>query len=1022
MVTKKCVLRLATVCGLAMLLIAPSGAGERHGLGREGSLDAPKAPGRPAPALSFDVVPTVFFVRDGGGLKQILTVNVDNSGAPTAGKLSLRLDGRALSFPLNAIAQGKSAFTVAVPEAAKPVRAAFTIKAGGLTVSKKIALKPQRKWTVDLFHHSHTDIGYTELQSRVGQNHLEYLDSVIDYCRQTDGYPDDAKFRWNIEVSWALEYYRALRPEAKFKELVDLIKAGRVELSGLQLNLSDCFAHEEVIRAVENPVALGRRYGFDVLAAMNDDVTGFGWALPQIFAQNGVRYFATGINETRSRAPLRRPNPFWWESPDGSRVLQWNGEHYLFANYDLLLHEPLGKSSPKVGDYLAKLEARGDYPYDLIAFNISAWVTDNCPPGRALSDRVKEWNETYAYPKLRLATLREFFGAFEVKYGPKIPVHKLGWPDYWTDGVASTAFETGLNRIAHNELVSAEKASALAAKLDLDKDKGFRFPAEAVREAWDLSMLYDEHTWGAYNSIDDPQSELARGQWALKSSFAYRAREASRTLLRRGNEALAKLISADGDYEFAVFNPLSWARTDVVRVTLPAGPLREAKGKIRVIDRRLGSDAKFQLMGDDAILVVARNIPSMGYAVFEVRPGEGEVPNPMPATMVTTDAGDPIIENRFFRLTVDSKSGGISSLVDKETGRELVDKASPWKLNAYVYEQPEGGRKAVDDMTKRAKFTRWSPESTSMIRGDWSGPVAKSFLVKSAPKMSRGLEQRIVIYDDVKRVDLINVLDKEETFDPEAVYFAFPFKVQETQPVPGSKGRQSPSGTIPLHVRFESAASDMAPGVEQLPGTTLDWHTVQHWVEFSGKEARVIWSPVEAPLVQFGDINTGKWQKTLDLANAWVFSYAMNNYWMTNFKASQEGRVEFRYSLTSLPPGAAGPDRVASSRFGWEVHTPLAAVWLPAKNKGRFTTATESFISIDQPNVIVQAVWLDSRGTPFARLREIAGQATDARVSSAVFLGFTTMRTGASETTETGSIQVSLKPFEIRTVRVAIEN
>jgi hypothetical protein len=512
-------------------------------------------------------------------------------------------------------------------------------------------------------------------------------------------------------------------------------------------------------------------------------------------------------------------------------------------------------------------------------------------------------------------------------------------------------------------------------------------------------MLYDEHTWGAWNSIDDPGSELARGQWAIKSAYAYKAHEASRTLLRRGLEALAKLISTDSDYEFAVFNPLSWERTDVVRVTLPAGPLREAKGKLRVIDRRLGSGAKFQVVGDDAIMVVARDIPPMGYAVFSVKPGEGEVPNPKAETMRTNDAGNPVLENRFYRLTVDRKTGGIASLVDKETGRELVDQSSPWRLNTYIYEQPEGGRKAVDDMTKRATFHRWSPAETAVV-ADGHGPVAWSFSVTSAPKMCASLQQRIVLYDDMKRIDLVNVLDKKETFEPEAVYFAFPFKVGEV------KGGQPPSGTVPVNVRFEIADADMTPGTEQLPGTTLDWHTVQHWAEFSGKDARVIWSPVEAPLVQFGDINTGKWLTKLDLMNAWVFSYAMNNYWMTNFKASQEGRVEFRYSLTSLPPGPA--DRVAPSRFGWEVHTPLVAAWLPAKNKRLFTAPAESFVSIDQPGVIVQALWLDNDGTPVARLREIAGNATEARLSCDPLLR------GAA-----GPILVHLKPFEIKTVKLA---
>ena len=326
------------------------------------------------------------------------------------------------AFPLG---PGKNGFDVKLPEAAKPVKARFEVRftapSGPVALSREITLTPARHWSVYLFHHSHTDIGYTELQSRVARNHVEYLDSVVKYCRETDGYPDEAKFRWNIEVTWALENFVRTRPEADVKALVDLIRSGRIELSALYLQLSDCFAHEEIVRTVDAAKAFARRYGFDIRSAMNNDVNGFAWSLPQIFKQAGVRYFATGINETRSKAPLRRPNAFWWESPDGSRILHWNGEHYLFGNYDLLLHEAVDRSAPKVGEYLAKLEARGDYPQDIIAFNVGAWTTDNCPPGRALSDRVKEWNERFESPKLRLATMREFFERMEKELRREAP-------------------------------------------------------------------------------------------------------------------------------------------------------------------------------------------------------------------------------------------------------------------------------------------------------------------------------------------------------------------------------------------------------------------------------------------------------------------------------------------------------------------------------------------------------------------------------------------------------------------------
>jgi len=980
----------------AMLLAIVLAAGAGLALAAPQAPPAGAAAGRP----TLEVVPTALLVRDGASAKRIVRLVVDMpAGGRAEAAVKAWVGGQPVvpdlgAFPLG---PGKNGFDVRLPEAAKPVKARFEVRitapSGPVALSREITLAPARRWSVYLFHHSHTDIGYTELQSRVARNHVEYLDSVIKYCRETDGYPDEAKFRWNIEISWALENFVRTRPEADVKALVDLIRSGRVELSALYLQLSDCFAHEEIVRTVDAAKAFARRYGFDIRSAMNNDVNGFAWSLPQIFKQAGVRYFATGINETRSKAPLRRPNAFWWESPDGSRILHWNGEHYLFGNYDLLLHEAVDRSAPKVGEYLTKLEARGDYPQDIIAFNVGAWTTDNCPPGRQLSDRVKEWNERYESPKLRLATMREFFERMEKDYGAKLPVHKLGWPDYWTDGVGSTSFETGLNRIAHNEILTAEKVAAVAAKLD--PAGAFRFPADEIRSGHAAAMLYDEHTWGAYNSIDAPWSELARGQWAAKSGFAYDARETSRTLLRRGTEALSGLIAAGGPHEFGVFNPLSWARTDVVRVTLPAGPLREAKGRLRVIDRRTGKDAKFQMQGEDALIVLAPDIPALGFAVFAVEAdGAATVSGAAPGPAAAVPGGT--IENRFYRVKVDPKTGGIASIFDKELGRELVDPACPWPLNAYIYEQPEGGRIAVDDMTKRAAFRRWAAETAKVEAGE-RGPVSAGLVVRSAPKMCASLEQRIVLYDDVKRIDLVNVLDKEETFHPEAVYFAFPFAVGPGAAAPG--------------VRFEIAGADMAPGTEQLPGTTLDWQTAQHWVEFSGKDARVVWSPVEAPLVQFGDINTGKWQKTFSPANAWVFSYAMNNYWMTNFKASQEGRVEFRYSLTSTAPvpaaAGAGPasDRVASTRFGWEVHTPLVTAWIPAGNKGPITAAEASALSVDVPNVIVQALWLDEDGTAVVRLREIAGQPAEGRLSSAVFL-------------DGGAIPIRLKPFEMQTVRL----
>jgi len=594
-----------------------------------------------------------------------------------------------------------------------------------------------------------------------------------------------------------------------------------------------------------------------------------------------------------------------------------------------------------------------------------------------------------------MATMREFFQALEGKYGAQIPSYKLGWPDYWTDGAASTAYETGVNRMAHSELLNAEKLAAIAASIT----QGFAYPGSEINEGYRMTMFYDEHTWGAHNSIDEPDAEFVRGQWALKSGFAYKASEIGRTLSKKGLEALAGRIKPQGGLTVMVFNPLSWERTDVVKIALPQ-PLIEQKGQFRLIDRRTGREEPFQLLDERTALFLARDIPSLGYAVYSVSSDQAAAP----AAPKAPPSGDSL-ENDFYKVVLDSNTGGLKRVYDKVSKQELVDGSAPYSLNQYVYENPEGGRKAVDDMTKRAVFRRLSPTAAKITPG-LSGPVASSLKVRSEAPGCRELESEVILYNSLRRVDIVNRLQKEDTRLPEAVYFAFPFKMDGGKFV------------------FEIADGMMRPEVDQLPRTVRDWHTVQNWVELSGPDHAVVWSPIEAPLVQFGDINTGKWLQKLEILNPWLFSYAMNNYWMTNFKASQGGPATFRYSLTSRPGGA---DAAQSTRFGWEVHTPLLASWIPEDSKGTLEAGGSSFFQVDRANVIIQAVKMAEDGEGLIiRLREIAGVDTEVLLSSYLFKGqalsawLTDMveKNEASAQISDASIAVPMKAYGIQTVRV----
>ncbi len=59
-------------------------------------------------------------------------------------------------------------------------------------------------------------------------------------------------------------------------------------------------------------------------------------------------------------------------------------------------------------------------------------------------------------------------------------------------------------------------------------------------------------------------------------------------------------------------------------------------------------------------------------------------------------------------------------------------------------------------------------------------------------------------------------------------------------------------------------------------------------------------APHDAPLMQVGGINTGRWSKRLSVRNGHLYGWVMNNMWYANFPASQEGVVELSWSVESL--------------------------------------------------------------------------------------------------------------------------
>ena len=165
---------------------------------------------------------------------------------------------------------------------------------------------------------------------------------------------------------------------------------------------------------------------------------------------------------------------------------------------------------------------------------------------------------------------------------------------------------------------------------------------------------------------------------------------------------------------------------------------------------------------------------------------------------------------------------------------------------------------------------------------------------------------------------------------PESVYIAFPFALA------------APSFRLDLN------GVACTPDEDQLDGAVRDFHPLRRWVDVSDEQGGVTVAPLDAPLVQLGGINTGKAQHKLEAEGPAVYSWALNNHWMVNFRAFQEGEIPLRYRLTTH----AGPcDDAAATRFAADVSTPALVLrdWIrkdDASDRGQFVEVDDDGVEL----------------------------------------------------------------------------
>jgi hypothetical protein len=730
--------------------------------------------------------------------------------------------------------------------------------------SKEFAVPGARRWRVYFLPHSHQDIGYTHIQGDVMKLQWRNFERALELAERSSSYPEGSRFKWNSEATWALAgYLDHYKGTEKYDRMVRAIKNGTLGVdAALGSILTGICKQEELMHLFDDAHKISKITGVEFNTAMMSDVPGQVWGLVTAMAQNGVKYYSPGPNYVPFYGKVGNDRaahlhvywgdkPFYWQSRSGSdKVLFWqSGRGYSFF-HGWLANRLSACGTDPVWEYLSDLEAR-EYPYNTCYLRYTVHG-DNGPPDEQMPDVIKAWNEKYDSPKFIIGTTKELFTEFEKEYGEKLPVYGGDMTPTWEDGAASTARELALNRESSERLNQAEILWSM-----LNQDK---FPSDSFTEAWKNVILFSEHTWGASASGPDPESEFTKKLWTGKKLFADSADVQSQRLMAT---ALSPARSDNGDYVH-VINTNLWSRSDVVQIDTKT----DLTGKELISPA--GEICPLQKTNDGRWIFIARDVKPLSESVFRIA-DKKNLPEKS-KSMVR----DGVLDNNLIRLEIDKVRGTISTLTRYG---ENYNYASENGLNDFIY-------------TGRYGSNPGQIEKIISISVVDDGEVAATLRVLSEAPGCRSLTRDITLYRGMERVDIVNCIDKKNVYKEENIRFIFPFNIEHGE------------------VAMDMAMSEMYPERDQLRGVNKNYYSVQNGLSVSNMTHGIYLTTIDAPFIEMGEMSADLWRKEgkgLGWASSAqispkIFSWVMNNSWRTNYKASQEGKATFRYSLEIFDP------------------------------------------------------------------------------------------------------------------------
>ncbi len=606
--------------------------------------------------------------------------------------------------------------------------------------------QPEPTQTIHLVPHNHYDVVWAFSKEDYLWINETILKAALKMVEERD-------YRFLIEQAFPLQQMAKRDPDL-FARVTKAVAAGKIEIVDGQYLMPDPMipSGETLVREILH----GKRYflkqlGVDIPVAWAADGFGLNAQMPQIYKKSGYRWLA--FRRGLPKAVGARVSEFLWQGLDGTKILT----HWMPRGYRAGLDPEKWEEA---------LEALG--PLAASSRILMPCGSGGVPPQEEIPERVAQWNKTHPNHPMVISTPSDFFKALD------------------TEAVDLTVYEGEMYSQELEHIFPDAVSSRIRLKLAIrDTEDSLLFAEKMVSQAWLEGRAYPfkafKEMWKGMLFLANHDVLPAVGTDQICKEAWHHIREIQRESVNHAKESIRFLVGekqARSQGHIAVHNPNNWRSKNwvEVEVDLPEGRREEALGLThqgtevpsQILDLLKTADGTIQ----KAKIGFVADVPSFGCSVYAL----GKQKRTAPKSRIQVN-GNRVI-TPFFTLGVDEKTGILH--VQDKTGKEILtgnELIIDEELGDLYFHRSQLDKLIGSESGEGIHFSCFKPEGLEIRKGAlkteiwfknafyclrWPYYLTDKFDTHLHRNKTITLTKRVIVYNDIPRIDFITHLDNQQ--------------------------------------------------------------------------------------------------------------------------------------------------------------------------------------------------------------------------------------------------------------------